>query len=840
MPDQLLNIYFNEPLLRMNAAGRFAVRFTTYFAYGVMVAATVALFMSDISELRAAGWLVALFLGDRLLHIGEAGRSLARAPSGKVNVADYVSPAALAILDYARRRTAALSGNVYWHIFERLFARKDVVEIVRRLDAKPEEVLMNVLERIGRAQSGAKVAREEAVAKIQALVFSAFDIAQRSGEMFIEPRDLLAALAAVDDNDIKTIFELFGIAPQDVEIAVAFGVVTRSFAGLSILPATLSGLAIGKAFRARHRVMNRAWTARPTPTLDNFGDDLTDAARQEKIGFLIGHEAEYNRVVDVLSRPSYPNVLLIGEPGIGKETMIAHLAFQIAKDRVPAALFDKRLVSLQLSSLVAGADPAELRSRVQRIIDEVAMAGNVILYIPDIHLLTKTSGPQSLSLADLLMPAIKNDMFSVIGATYPKEYKQYVEPLSDFTEAFDAIRVEEISEAEAQRILTYQAIILEKQYRVTISFGAIKKAVSVAHKYLAATPLPSSAANLLKEALAVAAQRGAKILTPNDVVDIAEHKVNIPIHTAGKEEAEALLNLEQIIHKKYIDQDDAVGAVSRALREYRSGLSRKGGPMASFLFVGPTGVGKTELAKILAKIQFGSVEAMVRFDMSEYQDKQSFFRFIGSPDGNVSGTLTDAVLQKPYGIILLDEFEKAYSDILNLFLQVFDDGRLTDNLGRTVDFQNTIIIATSNAHSDYIKQQIEAGQAMTELSAELKKKLSDVYKPELLNRFSGIIVFRTLAPEHIAQIASLQLQDLAVAVKEAQGIDLAWDDAVTAEVARLGYDPVFGARPLRGVISDKLRSVLAEKILRGEVGRGDMVRVQLDGDQFVFDKSLSN
>ena len=333
----------------------------------------------------------------------------------------------------------------------------------------------------------------------------------------------------------------------------------------------------------------------------------------------------------------------------------------------------------------------------------------------------------------------------------------------------------------------------------------------------------------------VANEIGDKKIDVEDIIKIAERKVNIPLHIASKDEANILLDLENIIHKKYINQDDAVSAVARALREYRSGLSRKGGPIATFLFVGPTGVGKTELAKMLAKIQFGSSDAMTRFDMTEYQDKQSFFRFIGSPDGNVLGALTESIIQKPYGIILLDEFEKAHPDILNLFLQVFDDGRLTDNGGRTVDFQNTIIVATSNAHSEFIKESIEAGKVISEIAIEIKNKLSSYFRPELLNRFSSIIVFRTLSQEHIYKIASLQLADLSVTVKEVQGIDLSFDDTAISEVARLGYDPVFGARPLRGVISEKLRSVLAEKILKGELVRGSSVKVAVQENLLVFD-----
>ncbi|MEK7076879.1 MAG: AAA family ATPase, partial [Patescibacteria group bacterium] len=359
--------------------------------------------------------------------------------------------------------------------------------------------------------------------------------------------------------------------------------------------------------------------------LDKYSYDFTDLARREEAGFLIGHEDEYRRMVDALSRPMNPNAMLVGESGIGKETIVAHLAFEIVKDEVPPAIFDKRLVALQLSNLVAGAGPEELQERLGKIVEEIAIAGNIILYIPDIHNLVRTSGTAYLSAADALIPIISNNAFPVVGATYPKEFKEFLEPRSDFVGSFEVIRVEEISEAEAEKLLVYESLLLENKYKITISFGAIKTAVKLAKKYFHNKFLPASAQELLRGGVALVARHKEKILGPQRIIDAAEEKINIPIHEAGKAEAEALLNLEEAIHKRLIDQEEAVKAVSNAIREYRSGLSRAGGPIATFLFVGPTGVGKTELSKILAKIQFGSEQMMIRFDMTEYQDKQSFF-----------------------------------------------------------------------------------------------------------------------------------------------------------------------------------------------------------------------
>ncbi|OGY63036.1 MAG: hypothetical protein A2745_00880 [Candidatus Harrisonbacteria bacterium RIFCSPHIGHO2_01_FULL_44_13] len=830
--NQKLEFYFDEPRLRMGFLGRFLARLISFTAYGVAAAAALVFSLSDIRWLNGLGWLLILFLGDRLSHIGQADRSLYKLPRrGRINIANYLLPTTLGVLEYARGRAGALGGDLALFILQRLIDQKDIQTALIRMDVKPEEIEQKVDDYLG-LSSKDKLSKEVLDQQIEALSAGAFHQAIVSGNAYIEPKDLFSALQQLKSENIAKVFKLFNIGESDLENVLIFSRFRRRFSLLRRLPSSLAGVA-HRPFKFRQRIMNRAWTARPTPFLDRFSEDFTALARLEKVGFLIGHEQEYDRLTDVLSRPGNPNVLLVGDPGAGKGTLAAHLAFRIAKDRVPPPLFDKRLVSLEIGSLVAGANEGELQERVKKIIEEIVSAGNIILYIPDIHNLVKTSGQMRLSAADVLMPAIKGDAFSVIGATYPREFKQYIEPNNDFVSAFEVVRVQEISEDEAIKFLVYDSIILEDQYRMIISFSAIKQSAMLAHKYFRQKLLPTSAEDLLKEALADASEKRKKILSGDDVIEIAQRKINIPLRAVKETEAKKLLDLEELIHRRLIDQEEAVRAVARAMREYRSGLSRKGGPISTFLFVGPTGVGKTELSKILTKIQFGATEAMIRFDMSEYQNKESIYRFIGSPDGTAGGTLTNAVLEKPYGLVLLDEFEKAHPDILNLFLQVFDDGRLTDSLGRTADFQNTIIIATSNAHSDFIKAEIEKGRNMKDIGDELKKKLTSIFRPELLNRFSGVIVFRNLLPEHIAAIAKIQLEELAATLRD-QGVELAFDDPAIKKVAELGYDPVFGARPLRNVISDRIKSVLAEKILKNEISRGSKLTVGFKNEEFQF------
>lgn len=821
----------------MNAASRFLARLIIYSAYSVLTALTVTLLISNVGWIIALGLLLAFFLIDRLWHIGEAEESLTdlKGNEDSVNIADYLTLQSLNLLEKSMDQSLISGNDFYLCLLRMLIKQKDVETALSKIDLDPMELSSKVEDLLKEVVGNSKkITRRDIKDQIESLGKEAFPLAAQLKERFIQPRALFSALAYDGNAKTKRLFNLFAVNPKDLESALIFARFHSRWGWSRSKPKTLGGFA-HHPLRIRHRIMNRAWTAKPTPTLDRYGSDITDLAREGVAGFLIGHEKEYSQILDVLARPTKPNVLLVGEPGIGKEAMVNHLAAQIMKDDVPAALFDKRLVSLDLSRLTAGASAEELSQRINKIMGEMNRAGNIVLYIPDIHNLVKTSGEEKMNAADTLVPLLLGDALPVIGATYPKEFKQFIENQSAFASAFEIIRVQEITENDAIKLLTYDGILLEDLYDITITFGAIKEAVRISHKYFHQKPLPSSAEDLLREAVNYCNQKGEKTLKSEDVVAVAERRSNIPIHKAGKEEAKTLLNLENIIHERLVDQEEAVKSVSAALREYRSGLARAAGPIAVFLFVGPTGVGKTELAKILTTIQFGAEKMMIRLDMSEYQDKASVQKLIGSSDGRMAGNLTESVLQKPYSLILLDEFEKAYPDILNIFLQVFDDGRLTDNLGRTIDFANTIIIATSNAHSDFIKSHIDAHTPMDVIADELKKKLTDYFKPELLNRFSKIIVFKTLSLEDIEAIAKLQLIDLAKSMNEASATDLTFDKVVIKRVAELGFDPAFGGRPMRQVISEKLRSVLAEKILKEEIVKGSSVFVSVtDSGEFQF------
>jgi ATP-dependent Clp protease ATP-binding subunit ClpC len=825
-------IYYNEPLFKLTQPERIAAEILVSIWSVLFTVTTVILLLSTWPLLRWIGALMFLFVIDGAVHLWSGNESLGNiARKRKANLDDFFTPAAKRVLISAYGRAATFGGDPLLYVGLDLVLNPGVREALLRMDVEPKEIEAKFKEKVSKSLTEKKLAKNEITQKLTELAGASSNQALSSARLFIEPADVFAGLRDLRGESTDSIFDLFEIESGDLERALIFGRFRRTFPRR--LPSALGGFR-SEPFGIRHRYMNRAWTARPTPVLDRFSVDLTDLARAGRAGFLINHEDEYDRLLDTISRPNRPNAILVGEPGVEKETIVGHLASMISQDEVPAPLFDKRLVSLDMSALMSNADQAELEARVKSVFSEIYAAGNIILFVPDIHNLTKTAGGKGLSASDILIPYLTSNDFPTIATTYPKEYKQFIEPNNSFADAFQVISVRELDQDEAERVLVYDSLLLEQSYRIKISYAAIKAAVQVAHRYFGDKKLPSSADDLLKEALADASHRQSKILRAEDVIAIAERRIHIPIHRPGQEEAQTLLNLEQTIHERLIDQEQAVTAVARALREYRSGLSRKGGPIATFLFVGPTGVGKTELAKILASVQFGSEDSMVRFDMSEYQDKQSIYRFIGSPDGSVSGELTDRIIERPYSLVLLDEFEKANSEILNLFLQVFDDGRLTDNMGRVADFQNTIIIATSNAHSDIINSSLNAGESMEEIADYLKRKLTDIFRPELLNRFSGIIIFKSLSPNDLKSIAKLQVKELAASLKDSQDIELECDDQALALLVELGYDPAFGARPLRGVISDKLKSVLAEKILSGEIEKGGKLTIGADGKNFAF------
>lgn len=831
--------YYKDSLIAMDSFSRFLARGIILISYIALSIVTILFIFGSSNRLRYLGLLLLIFLIDRLVRKNKSWKSFDSSFRQKAikgdnfNLVDFATPLFKSILVEAADKTFSLGGSLNLRILDKLLTSPDFRRVFSKMDITPNEFHFSLQEELKKSiENEKKYSKKEILILAEEVVFKSMTFLSNTQ---LEVKDMFSSCFFRDDVYVKNLMNQFKFVPEDVRAAIVFGEFRKRFLGLKSMPMTLSSFAKYRP-QAGHRVMNRAWTARPTPYLDSISIDLTDLARGEEIGFMIGHEKERTQIANILSRPDKNNAMLIGDSGSGKETIVMHLGYKIATDNVPPELFDKRLIMLSVSQLAAGGTPEEVLERTRRVIDEILVAKNVILYIPDFDNLTKTSGNQYLSAADAILPNLSRGDFQIIASVTPQDFKKEIEPRSDLTATFEAIKVEEISEDEAIQLLSYSSLVLENQYRVNISFRAIKRAVKVSKRYFREKLLPSSAEELLKESLAYIRNLGDNDLNEEDVVAVAQSKMNIPLSEADDKEADKLLNLEAIIHKRLIGQEEAVKAVSRALREYRAGLSRKGGPIATFLFAGPTGVGKTELSKILASIQFGSENNMARFDMSEYQDKQSIFRFIGSPDGQVSGALTESVRKTPYSLILLDEFEKAHPDILNMFLGVFDDGRLTDNMGRTVDFTNTIIIATSNAHSELIKTRLEEDVAVDKISEELKKRLTDYFRPELINRFSAVIAFRPLTIPEVRKITVLMLKGLSKTLEQDQNIVLQFGESAVDRLLEIGYSEIFGARPMRNAISDNVKSILADKILRREIERGDKILMKFDGKNFVIEK----
>lgn len=739
-----------------------------------------------------------------------------------VNGADFLTPEAKNIIFSALEEARLTNTSFLLKLLEGLLKEKNIKDSLVRLDISPNdfyEIFKTVISE--KEQQNFFIDNQQQMIK---LVKLSLEKAIHLSKKAISPECLF--LATFNEEKLFPVLTFFNLQSEDLMNAFV----------LSSMPAPRQELIKGigdllrmKTIYTRKFRANRSWTSRPTPCLDYYSIDATLLAQQRRIGVLIGHEKEYQTMINILTRETKNNVLLIGENHSGKSTIATYLALKISQDEVPFKLFDKRLIVLSSVTMIntGTVDAIEVHERLNRIVKEIITAGNIILFLPDIHNLKLITQVGGLSALEVLKPLFSSGLCQIIASTTPEDYRRFIETDSEIKELFENIRVEEVSVEEAVRILSFEALFLERKFKVIISYKAIKRAVMLAKRFLRGKLLPSSAEDLLKEALNFVVLKKQKVLTENDIVNLVSTKTKIPLESLQEEEKEKLLNLEALIHRRLIDQEEAVRVVASALRHYRTGLSRAAGPIAAFLFVGPTGVGKTELAKTLARIYFGAESKMIRFDMSEFQDRRSIFRFIGSPEGEIKGVLTEAVKANPFSLILLDEFEKAYGDVLNLFLAVFDEGRLTDNFGNLIDFTQTIIIATSNALSDFIKKEVERGVEFEKLKSDLKNKLGDFFRPELLNRFDDVVVFRPLSPEHLNQIAELHLKELADNLLKNKGVRLIFEKEVIKKISQLGYNPVYGARPLRAVIRNFITEDLTKKLLGEEIKKGEELRISL-------------
>jgi len=573
--------------------------------------------------------------------------------------------------------------------------------------------------------------------------------------------------------------------------------------------------------------MDRAYTAIATPTLDHFSRDLTVQSKYNLNDICVDRKKEINSIFEAFTG-GHSGVLLVGSVGVGKSTIINGLARLMVEEKVPEFLKDKRLVELDISRLVSGADASAAEERLLTAINEVNRSGNIILYIDNIENLIGISAGsrESLDLSEVLAESISRGYILCLAAATTENYVKYIENKA-LGNVMTTIGVEEPEFNEAIQILESKVGFLESKYDVFVIYSALEQAVKMSSRYLHDKSLPLKAVDLLEKAALIAAKNRQNDPTKNfcgqeEVAVAIGEMTGIPVSKVTINEGQKLLSLETEIHKRLIGQEEAVSAVSASLRRARAELKEGKRPIASFLFLGPTGVGKTELAKAVSEVYFGDEDYLVRIDMSEYQYPDSVRKMIGDVDGTL-GYLTEAVRKKPFSLILLDEIEKAHPDILNLFLQLFDDGRLTDGQGRTISFTESIIIATSNIGALYIQEQIRAKTNLNIIKQELiDNQLNKYMRPELINRFDGIIVFKPLTEENVLTIATLMLKRIKKTLSD-KGINLKADKDGVLILAKEGYDPKFGARPLRRLLRDKVEDIIASKMLSGELKRRDTI-----------------
>lgn len=581
----------------------------------------------------------------------------------------------------------------------------------------------------------------------------------------------------------------------------------------------------------RKGTLAKEWTAGYTLTLDKYSTDWTEIAKKQGFPKIIGHKKEIESVERILGRREYNNVLLVGQPGIGRKGIVQGLVRKAVLGQSLADVNYKRVVELDVSGLLAAiADPEEVEAVLDKIFQEAIGAGNVILVINEFHNFVGVQpGPGRVDISGVLSSYLHLPQFQIVAVTSFAGLHKNIEQNPSILNLFAKVEVSEISEREVMMILENLALLLEQKYKLFVSYPALREIVALTKRFMPSLVFPKKANDILDEVMIyVKKSTKDKVLLPSHVAKIITEKTQVPVGEIEVKEKEVLLNLEKLIHERIINQDTAVKEVSTALRRARAEVTVRKGPMGTFLFLGPTGVGKTETSKALAQIYFGSEARMIRLDMSEFQNVKDIPRMIGSK--GEEGLLTTPVRESPFSLILLDEIEKAHPNILNLFLQVLDEGFLTDGLGRKVDFKNSIIISTSNAGYRII---LEALKAKTEW-IEVKQKLLDyifekgIFRPEFINRFAAVVVFRPLSKENLLAIAELMLRALKQNLKE-KGIDFKITLPLKETIVELGYDPTFGARAIRRVIQDKVENALASALLSGELKRGNKVEVDPSG-----------
>jgi len=798
------------------------------------------------------------------------------------NVLNYLSDASKKVLDAAKDAAIELKHDYLSaeHLLIGLVRTQNLAtEILKELGKVPEEIEQKILNRL-KSGTATDIKELTLTPRAKKALEIAYEVSHSFGSELIAPEHILVGILAEEESIAARVLRDSGITIDKVEE------VLYKFTG--------------KKPEATKLQTN-------TPTLDQFSRDLTQLAREGKLDPVIGRDNIIERVIRILSRRTKNNPVLIGEPGVGKTAIVEGIAQRIAQGNVPEILQNKRLVQLDLAAVVAGTKyRGEFEERLKKIIDEiVGNSDRLILFIDELHTLVGAGAAEgAIDAGNMLKPYLARGELHVIGATTLNEYKKYIEKDPALERRFQPVMVPEPTVEEAIEILRGLRDKFEAHHRVKITDEAIVSAVVLSDRYIQDRYLPDKAIDLLDEACskvrlrtmaqpadlkkleeeikhleeekdaAVRAQEfekaaelrdkikelkeklgkmktewidsqgaGYGVVTAEDIAEVISEATGIPARKLVVEEMQKYLKMEEALHQRVVGQDEAIKAVSEAVRRAMAGLKDPNRPIGSFLFLGPTGVGKTELARALAEFLFGDEDAVIRLDMSEYMEKHSVSRLIGSPPGYVGyeegGQLTEAVRRRPYSVILFDEIEKAHPDVFNILLQILDDGRLTDAQGRTVDFKNTIIIMTSNIGSQFIQEYAKLEQKDPQAYERMKEQVLNVvksyFRPELLNRIDEIVVFHSLTEEHLKEIVELLLEKVRRKLR-GLGMELEVTENARKALVEEGYDPQYGARPLRRVIQKRIENEISRLILSQEFGEGDTIIVDYENGQFTFKK----
>ncbi len=756
------------------------------------------------------------------------------------------------------------------------------IEVLRELGVDPDQVREKVEQALSKgptvAYQGGQI---YPTPRIEKLLQTASGEADRFKDEFVGAEHLLIAIAAERDGESTTVLKEFGVDQEKIYSAL-------------------------RSIRGGQRITDpRAETK--YRALEKYSRDLTQLAREGKLDPVIGREEEIRRVIQVLTRRTKNNPVIIGEVGVGKTAIAEGLAQKIVADDVPNALKGRRLLALDMGALVAGSKfRGEFEERLKAVMDEIRRAqGEIVLFIDELHTVVGAGAAEgSIDASNMLKPALSRGELQCVGATTLDEYRKYVEKDRALERRFQHVYVEEPAVDETIEILRGLRPRYEAHHKIQIDDSALISAAKLSHRYISDRYLPDKAIDLIDEAASkiridaesappevkklekeiqrllneeeAASQRGdyeqstalkaerlgvekdheehrekwlkeqkiEEVVGEETIAELVSKWTGIPVSRMMEAETERLVSMEESLHKRVVGQDEAIDAVSDAIRRARAGLKDPKRPIGSFIFLGPTGVGKTELARALAEFLFDEEEAMVRMDMSEYMEKHTVSRLIGSPPGYVGyeegGQLTEAVRRRPYKVILFDEVEKAHPDVFNVLLQIMEDGRLTDGHGRTVDFKNTVVIMTSNLGSQEFqrgslgfRQESQTATEQKRLKSAIDSALKQTFRPEFLNRVDEIIIFQPLTEEQIGQIVDLLMVEIQKRLEERQ-ITVVLTDEAKRWLAREGFDPLYGARPLRRTIQREVENPLSKKILLGEFGEGAQVKVDLSPDGLVF------